>query len=113
VAARVTWTTYGRPALDALWPTVATLKEDDVLHPVTVNRPEQHRRHLARGFHPTAVGFRLATVHPRSALEPRPQAGHSIKVGTFHIVVGSPLKDGVHVPRHCLRARPVRALVGK
>lgn len=31
---------------------------------------------------------------------------------TSHIVVRSPLKDGVHVPRHGLRARPVLSVVG-
>ena len=61
MAARVTWTTYGRPALDAHWTTVAELKQDDALHPVTVIVPSTiagivARRHLARGFHPDRRG---------------------------------------------------------
>jgi RecB family exonuclease len=74
VTARVTWTTYGRPALDALWTTVAELKQDDPLHPVTVIVPSNiagivARRHLARGFHPDrpAVAGLWVTTLPRLA----------------------------------------------
>ncbi|WP_097187133.1 PD-(D/E)XK nuclease family protein [Ornithinimicrobium cerasi] len=70
----MTWTTYGRPALDALRTIVGELKKDDPLHPVTVIVPSNiagivARRHLARGFHPDrpAVAGLWITTLPRLA----------------------------------------------
>ncbi|WP_134773015.1 hypothetical protein [Ornithinimicrobium flavum] len=70
----VTWTSYGRSALDALTQVVAHLKQDDPLHPVTLVVPSNiagivARRHLARGFHPgrPAVAGLWITTLPRLA----------------------------------------------
>ncbi|MFK5634042.1 PD-(D/E)XK nuclease family protein [Ornithinimicrobium sp. LYQ103] len=72
--ARVTWTTYGRPALNALAAVVGELKQDEPLHPVTVIVPSNiagivARRHLAHGFHPDrpAVAGLWITTLPRLA----------------------------------------------
>ncbi|QFG69233.1 PD-(D/E)XK nuclease family protein [Ornithinimicrobium pratense] len=72
--AHVTWTSYGRRALDALRTVVANLKQDDPLHPVTLVVPSNvagivARRHLAHGFHPDrpAVAGLWVTTLPRLA----------------------------------------------
>ncbi|GAA5165841.1 hypothetical protein [Ornithinimicrobium tianjinense] len=74
MTARVRWTTYGRPALDALRDVVAHLKQDDPLHPVTIIVPSNvagivARRHLARGVHPDrpAIASLWITTLPRLA----------------------------------------------
>lgn len=71
---RVTWTPYGRPALDALREVVASLKQDDPLHPVTVVVPSNiagivARRHLARGLRSDrpAIAALWITTLPRLA----------------------------------------------
>ncbi|AXH95504.1 PD-(D/E)XK nuclease family protein [Ornithinimicrobium avium] len=74
MTARVIWTTYGRPALDALRDVVAELKQDDPLHPVTLIVPSNicgiaARRHLAHGVHPgrPAIAGLWITTLPRLA----------------------------------------------
>lgn len=70
----VTWTSYGRSALDAVTQVVAHLKQDDPLRPVTLVVPSNiagivARRHLARGFHPDrpAIAGLWITTLPRLA----------------------------------------------
>ena len=72
--AGLTWTSYGRSALDALTQVVAHLKQDDPLRPVTLVVPSNiagivARRHLARGFHPDrpAIAGLWITTLPRLA----------------------------------------------